>query len=379
MGNIKSAATKPSDADLYGYEDVVEVSWANDDTFDTPVPSFTIRIAIDSDTDELIGDLHIKHPKEENFRWYAITIKDNNYLSLCYRLINRCYSECFINLYSKTNKNESITNKIRKILNNVGNDLLQMYGGLSGIITNDFVYTVANILMNNGRKYYLQIRSFVNEKNNSISNIYAMYFEKYNDITICKVYHYNNKTKISTGVTPKGGFCFNSDSKNTGQIFKSKLFANTDDFLEMLLKEKSSSSEEYLYFKNVIEHMVGEEEYITKCSMICYDDNAIFVQDAFGNIKGNDVKIEWADALVIDCPDSELDSEKRYSHYFNKLTTANTYHLYPLIVSSNVLNFIRMEKEYHTILDSIESNSETVSELMMDAIYGNGSINIGDL
>lgn len=95
FNKFEPIVNKPSDGDLYGYENIVKTSWDDDGLFDISVPSFSINILLDSDTNEFVGDLHIKHPKEENLGWNTITFKNKDYLLLCHRLLDRCYYECF--------------------------------------------------------------------------------------------------------------------------------------------------------------------------------------------------------------------------------------------------------------------------------------------
>lgn len=368
MSNINSTVTKPSDADLCGHEDIVEVSWDNDGTFDISVPSFSINILRDSDTNEFVGNLHIKRQKEENLELNTITFKNKDYLLLCHRLLDRCYYECFARVLSKTYK--TAINKIRKILNGCGKKLHSKYSLVPNLLLKPFLIDFANKLINNKRMYCLYIKPFASDDGSSTSNIYAVHFEEQDDIKIGRVYHIADG---SWKATLKGGFCYDSESKINKRIYKSKLFGDTNEFWDMLLDVKFKSTSEYSYFKEVIKTMIEHEETLSRCSAIYFGDDIIFIQNTLGNITEDDLTFSWIRPLILNYPNSSLSSKELSLMLADKLKALSPYQYYPLLATYAINTRInsRKEKEECSILDSLKTNN--------DVVYGNGVINVDEL
>lgn len=376
FNKFEPVVNKPSDGDLYGYENIVKTSWDDDGLFDISVPSFSINILLDSDTNEFVGDLHIKHPKEENLGWNTITFKNKDYLLLCHRLLDRCYYECFARVLSNIPskpygcRGKTAINKICKILNGCGKKLHSKYSLVPNLIPKPFLIDFANKLINNKSMYCLDIKLFASDDGSSTSNIYAVHFEEQDDIKIGRVYHIADG---SWKATLKGGFCYDSESKTNKRIYKSKLFGNANEFWNMLLDDKFKSTAEYNYFKEVIKTMIEHEETLSRCSAIYFSNDIIFIQNTLGNITEDDLTFSWISPLILNYPNAEVESEELSLMLANKLKALSPYQYYPLLATYVINTRInsRKEKEECSILDSLKTNN--------DVVYGNGVINVDEL
>lgn len=350
---------------FYGLCEMAGTKWSDPGLFDTPVPSFSIKIFLNTEKDSYIGTLCITPPNGKASSVKRITYSCLNHLTLCHHLIMECYKRCFFPILTNmVGKFERVNQTIHKILNECGNQLLSMYGGISGILSKSDLLKVANSLVNDMRTYDLYVKTIVNDKDNSISNIYAIFFKKYNDTTICKVYHLDVETYK---VTLKGGFCYEYTHQHKRQIYKSKLFDN-NEFWEMLLNEEFKLTNEYRYFREVIKHIFEFEPSSSGWSSISFNGDVIYTKNNLGHISLFDLSSTCESNMVID---SKVDNKELSTLLASKLDTIKSYQWYSILISSTFLaaDVDKIEEE-RGIIDSIKSD---------ETLYENETIDIDKL
>ena len=371
------------------FEEIAVTNWTDNGLFNIPVPSFSITIFHDNEKDSYIGTLCITPPKGKTSQVRRITLKSNNYLSVCHHLIMECYNMCFIPVLTniianlsnyKLGEFEKVKEAIRKIIDGCGNELLSKSGGISEILSKFDLSMIATNLNNNMRTYNLYIKTFINVEDNTISNIYAMCFEKHNDTTICKVYQLDVGTYK---VTLKGGFCYDDDYRHEKLIYKSKLFGNNNEFWEMLLNDENDEFEftaEYRYFRDVIKRASELEPNLLGRSSICFNDEVIYTQNNLVHKSLFDLS-SMGECRLAD--DTGVDSKELSTLLASKLNTIRSYQCYPILISSIFLAAdAKKEKEERAIIDLIKSNETSTCEVfekILDTLYGNGSIDVDEL
>lgn len=369
-----------------GFEEIAVTNWTDSDLFNIPVPSFSITIFHDNEKDSYIGTLCITPPKGKTSQVRRITLKSNNYLSVCHYLIMECYNICFIPVITniianlsdyKLGEFEKVKRAIRKIIDGCGSELLSKYGGISEILSKFDLSVIATNLNSNMRTYNLHIKTFINVEDNSISNIYAICFEKHNDTTICKVYQLDVGTYK---VTLKGGFCYDNDHRHRKLIYKSKLFGDNNEFWEMLLNDEFKLTAEYRYFREVIKRASELEPNKLGWSSIRFNDEVIYTQNKLVHKSLFDLS-SMGECRLVD--DTGVDSKELSTLLASKLNTIRSYQGYPILISSIFLAAdAEKEKEERAIIDSIksnETNDKVAFEKMWDTLYGNGSIDVDKL
>lgn len=366
------------------FDEIGRTSWTGGSLFDIPVPSFSIKIFHSDRRDSYSGTLYITSPNGKTSDVKEITYNSAVYLSVCHFLITECYKRCFLpvltNMDVKRNSPEVIEFKntrknVRKILDNCSKELLSKCDELPNGVVRD-TDIIATRLINDMRTYDLYVKTFVNSRDNSISNI-AICFSKHNDTTICRVYYCDGAT---FDITFKGGFCYSNDCNPRKQIYKSKLFGDNNEFWNMLSNEEFKSGAEYRYFKEVIKHMTEFEPNSSGWSSICFDDDVIYIQNSLGYISTFDLSSTYESQLVVD---TGVDSKDLSSLLAKKLKTIKSYQYYPLLISSIFLDFdAKKEKEKENMIDAIksnETNDNVIFGIMWDILYGNETINIDEL
>lgn len=366
------------------FDEIARTSWTDSGLFNIPVSSFSIKIFRSNRRDSYSGTLYITSPNGKTPDVKEITYNSAVYLSVCHFLIMECYKRCFLPVLTSMNvklntpeviefKNSS--ENVRKILDKCSKELLSRCGG-EPEISKENIDIIANGLINDLRTYDLYVKTFVNDRDNSISNI-AICFSKHNDTTICRVYYSDAITYYATFV---GGFCYNNDYNHRKQIYKSKLFDDNNKFWDMLSNEEFKSSAEYRYFKEVIRHMSEFEPNSSGWSSICFNDDVIYAQNSLGYINTYDLSSTYESKLVVD---TGVDSKELSSLLVKKLNTIKSYQYYPLIISSTILTRdAEKEKEKENMIDDIKSNEtddKVAFEKMWDILYGKETINIDEL
>lgn len=371
------------------FEEIAVTNWTDNGLFNIPVPSFSITIFHDNEKDSYIGTLCITPPKGKTSQVRRITLKSNNYLSVSHHLIKECYNMCFIPVLTniianlsnyKLGEFEKVKEAIRKIIDGCGNELLSKSGGISEILSKFDLSVIATNLNNNMRTYNLHIKTFINVEDNTISNIYAICFEKHNDTTICKVYQLDVGTYK---VTLKGGFCYDDDYRHEKLIYKSKLFGDNNEFWEMLLNDENDEFEftaEYRYFRDVIKRASEFEPNLIGWSSIYFNDEVIYTQNNLVHKSLFDLS-SMGECRLAD--DTGVDSKELSTLLASKLNTIRSYQCYPILISSIFLAAdAKKEKEERAIIDLIKSNETSTYEVfgkILDTLYGNGSIDVDEL
>ena len=366
------------------FDEIARTSWTDSGLFNIPVSSFSIKIFHDSKKDIYSGTLYITPPNGKTSDVKEITYNSGVCLAVCHFLIMECYKRCFLPVLTSMNvklntpeviefKNSS--ENVRKILDNCSKELLSNCGEMPESLVGD-TNIIAIGLINNMRTYDLHVKTFVNDRNKSISNI-AICFSKYNDTTICRVYY---SDAITYNVTFKGGFCYNNDYNHRKQIYKSKLFGDNNKFWNMLSNEEFKSCTEYRYFKEIIRHMSEFEPNSSEWSSICFNDDVIYTQNSLGYINTYDLSSTYESQLVVD---TGVDSIELSSLLAKKLSTIKSYQCYPLIISSIFLTKdAEKEKEKEDMINNIksnETNDKVAFEKIWDILYGKETIDIGEL